>query len=350
MIVDHPAPVGRNPPPTGPLYWICQAVGWFGFCAYVTVGYLYGSGQHDGKSLFNIALFTLGFCPMVSHGMRWWMWRRGWVDLLAWKRVPRVSLMVIVLAVILTTTTAISLMLLYGPPVMPAVVFTSMTLSYGLALGGWSAIYFGVLASRRHEQVQASARAAQLQLLKSQLNPHFLFNCMNSVRALIKEDPDRASTMLTGLADLLRYSLASDRQHTVTLADELAVVDEYIALERMRFEERLRVVRTVDPEALQARVPPMLVQTLVENAVKHGISDSVAGGEIALSASVVGDRVQISVVNTGAFKSADEGQGHGLRNARERLRLMYGGFASLTVGGRGGDTVATLLLPLGGTP
>ena len=94
------------------------------------------------------------------------------------------------------------------------------------------------------------ARDAQLRALRAQLNPHFLFNCLNSVRSLIAEDPQRAASMITGLAEILRYSLASDREDTVSLADELDVIDEYVGLERMRFEERLQVERAIEPAAL----------------------------------------------------------------------------------------------------
>ena len=300
-------------------------------------------GRWQRTGIFNIALFTLVACPVCSHGLRAWMWRTGLVGLLPSKRIPRVAAAVVLIAVVLTALTDVSLFLLNGPPWLRPAEFLSMTIGYSLGFGTWSAIYFGVQARRRQGEILTASREAQLQALKAQLNPHFLFNCLNSVRALITEDPVRAATMVTGLSDLLRYSLVSDRHHTVTLAEELAIVDEYIKLERMRFDERLRTAHTIAPEALKARVPPMLVQTLVENAVKHGISNSVAGGLIELRAAVVGDRVEISVTNTGAFKPAVDGRGEGLRNAKERLRLLYGGAASLTVAASGAQTVASVL-------
>jgi LytS/YehU family sensor histidine kinase len=153
--------------------------------------------------------------------------------------------------------------------------------------------------------------------------------------------------MVTGLADILRYSLASDRNDTVTLAEELDAVDEYLNLERVRFEERLHVERAVEPSALQARIPPMLVQTLVENAVKHGIAGLKAGGVIRLDARVRADRLEVAVRNSGRFLPPTPDSGHGLRNASERLALLYGGAASLRVAGTDGDeTVASLTLPL----
>ena len=124
------------------------------------------------------------------------------------------------------------------------------------------------------------------------------------------------------------------------------MIDEYIALERIRFEERLRIERDVEPPALDARIPPMLVQTLVENAVKHGISELPQGGVVRLEARTSGRRLEIRVANTGRLKPSADPTGYGLRNAAERLRLLYGDAASLTLRENDGTTVATLTLPL----
>jgi LytS/YehU family sensor histidine kinase len=152
--------------------------------------------------------------------------------------------------------------------------------------------------------------------------------------------------MVTSLSDLLRYSLRSDRAHTVPLAEEMEIVHEYISLERARFEERLQFDQEVDPAALSARVPPMLVQTLVENAVKHGITDRPEGGTVRLRAEVSGRRMAISVTNTGTMRAPHNEDGHGLRNTISRLRLLYGDDASMTLTDVSGDTVASVTLPL----
>ena len=152
--------------------------------------------------------------------------------------------------------------------------------------------------------------------------------------------------MVTSLSDLLRYSLRSDRAHTVTLAEEMQIVDEYMSLERIRFEERLRIERELDPASLEVRVPPMLVQTLVENAVKHGIAERAEGGVIHIRVRVEGRRVAIAVTNTGTMRAPPNENGHGLRNTIDRLRLLYGDAASLTLTDASGDTVASVTLPL----
>jgi two-component system, LytTR family, sensor kinase len=350
MIIDHPSPVARNPPRARGVYWVCLALGWLVFFAIVAGAYLYSAGSEwRATSVINIIWITLVVCPAASHGLRWLMWRRAWVDMVPSRRFARVVPSVLVAAVATTAMTGASLFLLEGPPWIPPIAMLSMTVNFAIAFGTYCAIYFGVLGRWRHEEMLRAAREAQLHMLKAQLNPHFLFNCLNSVRALIVEDPARAASMVTGLSDLLRYSLASDRHDTVTLAEELVAVDDYIRLERMRFDERLHTTRDIAPEALTARVPPMIVQTLVENAVKHGISNFTAGGTIALRASISGPFVEITVTNPGAFQPSDNGHGHGLLNARERLRLLYGSPALLTVESRGTDTVASVRVPLGPT-
>ncbi len=191
-------------------------------------------------------------------------------------------------------------------------------------------------------------REAQLQTLRAQLNPHFYFNCLNSLRHLIASNPDRALTMVTNLADLMRYSLTADTRDTVTLAEELEVVDHYLDLERVRLEERLKIERVVSPAALSARIPTMLVLTLVENAIKHGVSELTAGGFVRIEASRTGDDLTVTVTNSGRLKSATSEAGHGLFNARERLRLLYSGAGSLDLSGSGDVTIAALRLPFSG--
>lgn len=168
------------------------------------------------------------------------------------------------------------------------------------------------------------AQTSQFRALRSQLNPHFLFNCLNGLRELIDEDRNRAKQVIDLLSGLLRYTLRADRVETVTLKEELAAVEDYLALEKVRFEERLRTHFDIDPRSLEARLPPMLLQTLVENGVKHGIARLPAGGELGIRAEVLEGKLRVEVTNAGTLSGATEGSSAvGLDNARERLRLMY---------------------------
>jgi LytS/YehU family sensor histidine kinase len=207
-----------------------------------------------------------------------------------------------------------------------------------ILLFGWLCLYyFYHLFDRLNRseierfQLMTSVKEAELRALKSQVNPHFIFNSLNSLRALIDEDPARARQAVTQLANLLRYSLQSGQLETVPFEDELEVVNDYLALEQVRHEERLRLRLDIAPEAMQLPIPPMLLQTLVENAVKYGISPRPEGGEIAIVARNWGGALRIQVSNPGGLApaGAPSSTGVGLHNAAERLRLIFGERATL---------------------
>ena len=181
-------------------------------------------------------------------------------------------------------------------------------------------------------QLALIAQTSQFRALRSQLNPHFLFNCLNSLRELIDEDPSRAKQVIDLLSALLRYTLRADRVETVSLKEELSAVEDYLSLEKIRFEERLQTRFAIDPQSLDNRLPPMLLQTLAENGVKHGIARLPAGGELRLATHVLDGELRVEVTNSGTLAAAAHGSlAMGLENARERLRLMYGDRASLTL-------------------
>jgi LytS/YehU family sensor histidine kinase len=219
-------------------------------------------------------------------------------------------------------------------------------------------IYFGLHAvwNRRQAEIdrwklQARAETARLKALKLQLNPHFFFNSLASVRSLISEAPARARKMVGRLARLLRQTLQASDKKTVPLQDELSTTQTYLELEKVRFEDRLDWTIDAGEAALQRQVPYMLVQTLVENAVKHGIGQRRAGGTIRVEASVEDEEspLRLQVVNPGELGEefgAGHGSGTGLKNARERLRLLFGEEATLTLSQSGPETVtATAEIP-----
>ena len=173
-------------------------------------------------------------------------------------------------------------------------------------------------------------QAAELRLLKSQLNPHFLFNALNTIRSLIAYDPSRARDAVTHLAGMLRYTLSSSQDELVSLAQELEIVNDYLALESMRFEERLQIEMDIAQNARGVRIPVMLLQTVVENAIKHGIAELPAGGVLRISAALDGDLLAMEVSNPRPHSGHNSTQeGVGLKNAAERLRLLFGPRGSL---------------------
>jgi sensor histidine kinase YesM len=215
--------------------------------------------------------------------------------------------------------------------------------NFSILFFGWSLIYFGLHWLDRSRR----AERTQLRYLKSQLNPHFLFNALNSVRGLIAEDPARAQASITRLANLLRVALGSVTADTVPLARELEVVGDYLALEAVRLEHRLTVTLEIAPDALAAAVPSMLVQTLVENAIKHGVARRRDGGELAVRAQVHGGMLELAVSNTPAPDAGERGNGVGLANATERLQLLFGDRATLRLDRSRADcTIARARIPI----
>ncbi len=184
-----------------------------------------------------------------------------------------------------------------------------------------AALLLAWLKMREHTQRPADA-LAQLVELQSRIRPHFLFNTLNSAIALVQVDPARAESVLEDLAELFRVALA-DSSASVTLGEEVELARRYLAIEQIRFGKRLRVVWHLDPEANSARVPPLLLQPLVENAVRHGVEPNDEGGELEVSSMRRGAEVEIRIVNTVGAPARTVGHGLALRNVRQRLKLMH---------------------------
>ena len=226
-------------------------------------------------------------------------------------------------------------------------------LGWGMYVGTliWTMIYVRITErhaqQQREIQMQLALRAAELRALEAQINPHFLFNCLNSIRGLVVEDPQKAQDMITRFATLLRYNLNRDSRHTVPLAAEAEVVNDYLALEKVRFEDRLRLNVAIDPAAASLLVPPMILQTLVENALKHGIARLPQGGDLQIRASAHNGTLVLEVENTGELTESRSGDTQvGLNNIRERLRILYGDRASLALrNSENGHVVATIQIP-----
>jgi LytS/YehU family sensor histidine kinase len=185
-------------------------------------------------------------------------------------------------------------------------------------------------AQLKQSELARALQLAELRLLKSQLNPHFLFNALNTVRSLIADNPERAQNAVTRLAKALRYNLTSPQDELVTLSQELDIVSDYLELESMRFEDRLRIQLHVPDDAAGVHIPVMLLQTLVENAIKHGIAQLPSGGLVRVCATVQSKMLVLEVENPrppAPVRTSQEGVG--LQNARDRLRLLFGARASL---------------------
>lgn len=227
-----------------------------------------------------------------------------------------------------------------GP--MPAGIqyLSAILLDFAL-LAAWSALYYGInfylLVEEQRDQLlrlENQASSAQLAMLRYQLNPHFLFNTLNSISTLVLlKQTERANAMLSRLSSFLRYTLVSEPEGEVSIAAEVETLKLYLDIEKMRFEQRLRTHFDIDPSAAQACIPSLLLQPLVENAIKYAVTPKEEGADIAVAIRRLGNRVHITVSDTGPGMSAGPNEGWGgnvsstgvgLVNTRDRLAQAYG--------------------------
>jgi LytS/YehU family sensor histidine kinase len=202
----------------------------------------------------------------------------------------------------------------------------------------WNSIYFiyHYIEKNRRQQVdtlklEGLIKELELKTIKAHINPHFIFNSLNSIRALVDEDPERARRAITELSNILRSSMQADKSETVTLEKELFIVKDYLALENMRFEDRLKIEYDVDEDTLDQPVPPMMLQTLVENAIKHGISKQINGGVVRVISSFKNQYHELAVQNTGRLNGSINDGGFGISSTNDRLSLLYGNKAKFEI-------------------
>jgi signal transduction histidine kinase len=224
-----------------------------------------------------------------------------------------------------------------GPQIAAMVARASglWTVLYGMFIYGAVASAFYAVRSQHALRLQQTAAAqAQLVALRAQLNPHFLFNALHSVAALVRHDPRAAEAALDRLGDLLRYALDEGAGETVHLADEWAFASDYLELEKLRLGDRLHLVASFDDEALDCRVPPFVLQPLVENAVRHGIAVRPEGGSLTVEARRRDDRLAIRVEDDGPGAdpaAVEHASGLGLKGVRRQVDARYGGLGSVAV-------------------
>ncbi len=225
------------------------------------------------------------------------------------------------------------------------IIFTFILVALWLLL--YMLVHF--LAKNRNDQVdrltlEKTVKELEVKTIKSHINPHFIFNSLNSIRALVDENPERARKAITELSNILRSSLQAEKMETVPLHKELDIVKDYLALEQMRFEERLKIELQIDDDTLQQPVPPMMLQTLVENAIKHGVSKEINGGFIKIRSDFKDDNHELVVQNSGQLNGVINEDGFGIKSTQDRLRFLYHGKARFQIKNVNGNMVESKVI------
>jgi hypothetical protein len=336
-------------------FWPLQLLGWLGYGVSTATVYSQVLDKPDYLAFRAVLFLGTFLSSFVLREICRRLWRRR-VSLIAALAVCVVATLIFGL---LCMAPAVWVERRVGPADGPFPWFDVLAGSVGAAviLQGWSALYFGFKNYRMVEDLrlalvtaESMARSAQLQALQYQLQPHFLFNTLNAISSLVVSDqPHQATQMIANLGVLLRSSLDRPEIHTVALCEELATVEEYLAIERVRFGSRLTVSFHIEPQVDVARVPRFLLQPLIENAVRHGIAARTTGGAIVVRAYVADDALLIEIENELPDRDSQNtaGGGLGLRNSRERLQQLYGQHSSLRASMIDNDRFLTVLtIPL----
>jgi len=342
-----------------PTYWLFQLFGW-GMFIVVNVFFAYTwNSRIDTKYIYRILLYlSLGIT--ITHLMRWVISRSN----ILIKSIEQQILGFVFITSLFSLVLGISesFLLIYFDLLRKnssekTMEFSKLTFYNIFAsfsyLFIWNCIYYiyhYVQKSRRQQvdtlKLETLVKELELKTIKSHINPHFIFNALNSIRALIDENPLRARDAITELSNILRSSMQADKLETVPFERELNIVKDYLALEYIRFEDRLRIEYDIDEDTLDQPVPPMMLQTLVENAIKHGISKQVSGGTVKIISDFKFDHHELVVQNTGHLTASFNGDGFGLTSTQNRLQLLFGEKANFTIKEINGTVEAKVILPV----
>ncbi|MBD8491064.1 histidine kinase [Echinicola sp. CAU 1574] len=319
------------------LYWILQFLGWSSFAV---INLFFVSLIRGITSVQIGAYLSLGaFYFLSTHYFRHIIKSKGWFDF----NISKLLINALIALLALSFANVIATILInwiFGilrvqEDLKPIVLLVNMFISF-LYYTLWAMMYFLYHFLENYNttlKYQAKINEIKLNQLRSQLNPHFIFNALNSVRALVDENPPKSKEAITQLSNILRYSLIMDKKRTIDFSDEIKIVKDYLDLETIRFEERLSVTYEIEEQAYYYKIPPMMLQTIVENAIKHGISNRMKGGLIHIKCTIgLADDLYISVKNSGQLKGSagrkNDGSGHGISNTIQRLKLIYGNKAN----------------------
>lgn len=335
------------------LYWVSQLLGWFFYILVVGIYNVFTGNQISTELIFSLfAIYATGI--FLSHSYRAIILRYQWLNFPILRLVMHVFMGTLVIGIVGYVLQFILLEVIIADSYLLSLsdAFQKI-INWIFLLWVWSLLYFvfHYIDNYKKEQIknlewQAAKNQIELNKLKSQLNPHFIFNSMNSIRALVDENPKLAKDAINQLANVLRNSLLMGKEKLISLQEEMKIVNDYLSLEKTRFEERLTIAQHISPESLSYTVPPLMLQTLVENGIKHGISKLPEGGTIEIRSTVKDSNLEIAIYNNGTYDSKKQSEtGFGIANTIQRLKLIYGKTACFNISNKENKVLTELTIP-----
>ena len=336
-------------------YWICQLGGWGLLAVYGVVSSSSGPAATALRFIV-VKLLCVATAFGLSHLWRNYLRSRRWLHRNQILPFGRIALGLLLMTLVQTgflvamDTVIRHGMLIRDPDFI--VLLVALAVLWFALFSVWTLCYAAVLSRRsatllelqRLEQ-QVSVKDTELRALQAQVNPHFFFNSLNSINSLVYQDPAAAVLAIGRLAGMMRYSLESGQLVTVSLEQEMYAIEAYLGMEKLRFEDRLQLTVEIAPDLSSQRLPPMALQTLVENAVKYGVERSIGSCRVRIEGRREKGAVKLLVINQGRLAEASASTRIGLANTRKRLALIFGAQASCSLEERDGCVIASLVLP-----
>ena len=316
------------------IYWSCQIGGWIAYGLSMLI-YTFTSDQSFIMIKYGRLCTGIVFGFLFTLLLRFFIIRFNLRPPLAKKRWWGLLVLVLITSLLysLTNSAFVEYIHLYNPLQKVTVVQRTLYnfLSDGPIIFAWASFYYlwhyieiNTTSQLDKIRLESLVKDLELKTIKSHINPHFIFNALNSIRALVDENPERARTAITQLSNMLRSSMQAESQELAPLSRELEIVKAYLALEKIRFEDRLNIEYNIDSATRTLPIPPMMLQTLVENALKHGISKLKEGGLVTVTSLINNHHHELIVQNTGTIVDNPDSEGFGIASTHNRLKLLYG--------------------------
>jgi LytS/YehU family sensor histidine kinase len=336
------------------LYWICQVCGWSAMVSIETVNYTFFIVGKFNVAYFNSFLISALIGLISTHILRYILKRNNFFQRQRISIWIAAALLTLLLSITLTFANFLR-PIIQNPGLinqLRPIDILGTIINWMRYVGVWIIIYFMYQVLQQNNNIKQEkmametlAKTTELELLKAQLNPHFLFNALNSIKALVTIDPEKSKEGIVKLSELLRFTLQYGKERLIPINDELMEVKKYLELEQLRFGERLKIIYDIEESTLNQTIPPAVILTLAENAVKHGVAKYASPSTITVSSRLVKDHVLFKVKNPGTYNPGNL-SGIGLKHISKRLDEIYSNRYFFQITEKEGQVEANIQIPL----